>query len=70
MSGIDLANGTVAGFAGPLKSGELSPVELTRATLERIDRVDGPLRGFTTVTGDYALAAGAGRGGGDPERRV
>ena len=55
MSGMDLANGTVAGFAGPLKSGALSPVELTRATLERIDRVDGPLRGFTTVTGDYAL---------------
>ena len=55
MSALDLANGTVAGFAGPLKSGELSPVELTRATLERIDRLDGPLEGFTTVTGDYAM---------------
>ena len=55
MSGIDLVNGTVAGMAELLKSGELSPVELTTATLERIDEVDGPLKGFTTVTGDYGL---------------
>ena len=55
MSGLDLANGTVAGFAGLLESGELSPVELTQATLERIERLDGPLKGFTTVTAEYAL---------------
>ena len=55
MSGLDLANGTVAGFAGLLESGELSPVELTEATLERIERVDGALKGFTTVTAEYAL---------------
>ena len=55
MSGLDLANGTVAGFAGLLESGELSPVELTQATLDRIDRVDRPLKGFTTVTAEYAL---------------
>lgn len=55
MSRLDLANGTVAGFAGLLESGELSPVELTEATLKRIDRLDGPLKGFTTVTAEYAL---------------
>ncbi len=55
MSELDLVNGTVASFARRLKSREVSPVELTQATLDRIDRVDGPLNGFTTVTGKYAL---------------
>ena len=55
MSELDLANGTVAGFAELLESGRLSPVELTQATLDRIDRLDGALKGFTTVTGEFAL---------------
>ena len=43
--------------AAPLiESGELSPVELTRAHLERIERLDGALNSFITVLGDEALA--------------
>ena len=55
MSGIDLNNGTVAGFAKQLKSGALSPVELTQSTLDRIEKLDGPLNGFTTKTPEYAM---------------
>lgn len=36
---------------------ELSPLELTRACLERIRRLDGTLNAFITVTGESALAA-------------
>ena len=43
--------------AAPLiESGELSPVELTRAHLERVERLDGALNSFITVLGDEALA--------------
>ena len=34
---------------------EVSPVELTRACLERIDRLNPQLNAFITVTGDSAL---------------
>src|SRR5918995_6786837 len=34
---------------------ELSPVELTRAYLERIERVDGQVNSFITVTAEQAL---------------
>src|SRR5262245_18232380 len=36
---------------------EVSPVELVRAYLERIERLDGKLRAFITVLGDEAIAA-------------
>jgi len=39
-----------------LKSGELSPVELTRAFLERIDALDGKLEAYITVMHDSAMA--------------
>ncbi|HEY7650114.1 MAG TPA: amidase [Methylomirabilota bacterium] len=35
---------------------ELSPLELTRALLERISKLDGTLRSYVTVTADRALA--------------
>lgn len=38
-----------------LKSGELSPVELTRAFLERIDALDSKLEAYITVMYDSAL---------------
>lgn len=43
--------------ARALRGGSLSPVDLTRACLERIDRLDGRLNSFITVTAESALAA-------------
>ena len=42
--------------ASLIESGELSPVELTRAHLDGIERLDGALNSFITVLGDEALA--------------
>ncbi len=39
-----------------LASGEISSVELTRAVLERIERVDGQVRAFLLTTPEIALA--------------
>ena len=56
MTTIDLTTATIANTSKLLENHELSPVELTRATLERIDRLDHKIGSFTTVTGDYAIA--------------
>ena len=56
MNSLDLTQATIGGAAEQIQSGELSPVELTRKTLERIERLDSKIGAFTTVTGDYALA--------------
>ncbi|MGQ4809879.1 Glutamyl-tRNA(Gln) amidotransferase subunit A [Candidatus Entotheonellaceae bacterium PAL068K] len=40
-----------------LASGQLSPVELTRAFLDRIEQLDGALRAYITVLAEPALAA-------------
>jgi amidase len=39
-----------------IQSGELSPVELTKALLARIEALDPVLKSYTTVTADLALA--------------
>jgi len=39
-----------------IQSGELSPVELTKALLSRIEALDPGLKSYTTVTADLALA--------------
>src|SRR5207248_4405327 len=39
-----------------IRSRRISPVELTRACLSRIDRLNGKLNAFITVTADSALA--------------
>ena len=39
-----------------LKSGQLSPVELARAFLDRIDQLDGTLQAYITVLPDSAMA--------------
>ena len=45
------------GEAAPLiASGELSPVELTRAYLDRIEAVDGRLDSYVTLTSELALS--------------
>ena len=42
-----------------IESREISPVELTRAMLERIDTVDAQLNSYATVMADYAIAQAA-----------
>src|SRR5438552_10684206 len=48
---------TLAQTAALLKSKQISPVELMRAYLDRIDRVDPKLHAFITVLHDEALSA-------------
>jgi aspartyl-tRNA(Asn)/glutamyl-tRNA(Gln) amidotransferase subunit A len=43
--------------AAAIKARRLSPVELTTALLDRIDRLNGSIGAFLTVTGEEALAA-------------
>jgi aspartyl-tRNA(Asn)/glutamyl-tRNA(Gln) amidotransferase subunit A len=53
----DLAFTPATELAGLIRARKLSPVELTRAVLERIERLNPTLNAFCTVTADTALAA-------------
>jgi aspartyl-tRNA(Asn)/glutamyl-tRNA(Gln) amidotransferase subunit A len=59
LSGIrnqgDLAFISIAEASRLIKSGRLSPVELTRGLLERISRLDNRINSFITLTADLAL---------------
>jgi aspartyl-tRNA(Asn)/glutamyl-tRNA(Gln) amidotransferase subunit A len=57
VSAVDLAYTPATELAGLIRSKTLSPVELTRAVLERIERLNPTLNAFCTVTADAALAA-------------
>lgn len=46
---------SISDLAKAYRSGELSPVEVTRHMIERIERLDPALRSFTTVTPEIAL---------------
>lgn len=64
MSGGQLSSGasqalTVAEAADQLRRGEVTSVELVRACLERIERLDATLRACVTVMGDAALEQAA-----------
>lgn len=48
---------SLAALAAALQRGEVSSLELTRAYLERIQRLDPQLNAFITVTAEQALAA-------------
>ena len=48
---------TISEVGARLRSRELSPVELTRAILERISVLDGELKSYATVMADSALAS-------------
>ncbi|WP_447529065.1 Asp-tRNA(Asn)/Glu-tRNA(Gln) amidotransferase subunit GatA [Vreelandella sp. TE19] len=48
-------NQTVTQLAAALKSGELSSRELTAHYLQRIEKIDGKLNSFISVTGEQAL---------------
>ena len=43
--------------ARALRAGSISPVDLTQACLNRIERLDKKLNSFITVTSHQALAA-------------
>ena len=55
MAGVDLSAATIVDIGKLLKQKELSPVELTEATLERIERINPKLNAYTTVTADHAM---------------
>src|SRR2546430_10967653 len=56
MTSDDLAFATIAEIAARYRRRALSPVELTRALLGRIERLDPTLHAFVTVTADGAPA--------------
>jgi len=56
MPADDLAFASIADIGPKLRRGEGSPVELTRACLDRIARLDPSLDAFITLTQDSALA--------------
>lgn len=55
MSLDNLPFAQITELAKAYRSRELSPVEVTRQMLDRIERLDGGLRSFTTVTPEIAL---------------
>jgi aspartyl-tRNA(Asn)/glutamyl-tRNA(Gln) amidotransferase subunit A len=57
MSGADLCYTPATELAPLIRAKKLSPVELTRAVLERIERLNPIVNAFCTVTADLALDA-------------
>jgi aspartyl-tRNA(Asn)/glutamyl-tRNA(Gln) amidotransferase subunit A len=57
MTSSDLAFTSATELAGLIRARKLSPVELTRAVLDRIERLNPIVNAFCTVTPDVALAA-------------
>ena len=53
----DLMSMTIADAAAAIRSRQLSPVELTQACLDQVERHDGKINSFLTVLGDQALAS-------------
>jgi aspartyl-tRNA(Asn)/glutamyl-tRNA(Gln) amidotransferase subunit A len=51
----ELAYASIAEIGPKIKGGEVSPVELTRACLDRVSRFDPAVNAFITVTADAAL---------------
>ena len=56
MTSDELAYATIADITNHYRRRALSPVELTRALLSRIERLDPTLHAFVTVTAERALA--------------
>jgi aspartyl-tRNA(Asn)/glutamyl-tRNA(Gln) amidotransferase subunit A len=55
----DLHTGTLTQLAAGLKARKFSSVELTSALLARVERAQGSLNAFISVTGEQALSAAA-----------
>ncbi len=60
MNQIDLCYMPATDLVPLIRSKAISPVELTRAVLERIERVNPRLNAYCTVTADQALEAAGG----------
>lgn len=56
MNGSDLCALSLAEVSALIANRSVSPVDVTEAVLERIDRLDPLLNAFITITGDTALA--------------
>lgn len=56
MSSAELHYKPITEQAAMLRSGDISPVNLTQAYLERIAALDGELRAYITVMGERAMA--------------
>ncbi len=54
---MDLAYASAAELAGLIRNRTVSPVEVTRSTLERIERGQPVFNAFITIAGDAAMAA-------------
>ena len=68
----DIHNLSALDQAAAVRSGELSPAEITAHYLDRIDRLGAGLGAFVTVTPELAIAqaqeaADRLRSGGDPQ---
>ncbi len=57
MRGSEVNHLTISEVAALIRSGTVSPVDVTRATLDRIERVDPHLNAYITVTQAAALQA-------------
>ena len=57
MEGVGLENESIAGLATRVARKEISPVDLVRAALGRIERYDGKTKAFITVCAEQALEA-------------
>src|SRR3989442_2481597 len=57
MTGVDLCDTPATQLVALIRAKKLSPVELTRAVLERIERLNPVVNAFCTVTADAALDA-------------
>jgi aspartyl-tRNA(Asn)/glutamyl-tRNA(Gln) amidotransferase subunit A len=55
MTSSELCYLTITEAAAGLRAGRFSPLELTRACLERIEAIDGRLHSFITLTAELAL---------------
>ena len=55
METIDLETTTIHELSELVRKRELSPVEIVKATLNRIERYDGELKAFITVLSEEAL---------------
>src|SRR3989304_2653864 len=56
MTGNELETMTIANCSPRIMKREVSPVEVTRLFLERIDRINPTLNAYMTLTADQALA--------------
>jgi len=68
MTTTDITNLTLADAATAIRAGDLSPVELTDALLDRIERLEPRLNAFITLTAESARAeARAAQDGAGPD---